>query len=206
MGHKRILVVEDNEDHRRILIHRLRQIGQFEIVEAQQGQEALDLVTVGPLDLIVLDMRLPVIDGWEVTRRIRVLPLPICAVPILACTGYALPGDEERIRAVGCNDYIAKPLVGLQALKEKVKYLLAERGSAGDERQPTEKQPQSNKDVKDESLRPPGKELKDSDRGVLYASYDFLASDLCADLSHRAAPSAKLIHSLSAPRPVSFKR
>jgi CheY-like chemotaxis protein len=59
MRPKRILVVEDNEDHRRILVHRLRQIGQFEVVEAQQGQEALDLVTGGPLNLIVLDMRLP---------------------------------------------------------------------------------------------------------------------------------------------------
>jgi len=206
MGHKRILVVEDNEDHRQILIHRLRQIGQFEIVEAQQGQEALDLVTAGPLDLIVLDMRLPVIDGWEVTRRIRLLPLPACAVPILACTGYALPGDEAKVRTVGCDDYIAKPLVGLQALKEKVEQLLTRQGSAGQDEQLTEKPPQRNQGVEDESLRLPGKELKDSDRGVLYASYDFRASDLCADLPYRVAPGAKPIHSLSAPRLVSCKR
>jgi two-component system cell cycle response regulator DivK len=122
---KRILIVDDDPDHRRILVYRLRKIGQFEIVEAQNGQEALNVVSQEWLDLVVLNIGMPILDGWETIRRIRAMSQPACAVPVIAHTAYALPEDEPKALNAGCDDYLAKPVIDVALLEQKVRRLLA---------------------------------------------------------------------------------
>ena len=95
MSRKRILVVEDNEDNRRILLYRLRKIGDFDIVETANGAEAVAAVESNPPDLIFMDLKMPVMDGWEATRRIRALDAGR-AIPIIALTAQAMAGDEQK--------------------------------------------------------------------------------------------------------------
>ena len=120
MTRKKILIVEDNEDNRHILIYRLRKIGDFEIKEAQNGQEALAIIAQDPPDLLFLDLKLPILDGWETARRIRAMPSPMKDLPIIALTAQAMVGDEEKALAAGCSDYIAKPIIDSSIVKEKV--------------------------------------------------------------------------------------
>ena len=125
MSRKRILVVEDNEDNRHILVYRLRKIGDFDIIEATHGQEALDLIAQNPPDLMFLDLKLPVLDGWETARRIRTMEGPVKNLPIIALTAQAMVGDEEKALAAGCDDYISKPIVDASVVKEKLERLLS---------------------------------------------------------------------------------
>ena len=125
MSRKKIMVVEDNEDNRHILVYRLRKIGDFDIKEVQHGQEALDLIAQDPPDLLFLDLKLPVLDGWETARRIRAMSGPARDIPIIALTAQAMVGDEEKALAAGCDDYIAKPIVDSNIVKEKVLHLLS---------------------------------------------------------------------------------
>ncbi len=125
MNRKKILVVEDNEDNRHILVYRLRKIGDFEIFEASHGQEALDIIAHDPPDLIFLDLKLPILDGWETARRIRAMSGSIKTLPIIALTAQAMVGDEEKALAAGCNDYIAKPIVDSKIVKEKIDRFLS---------------------------------------------------------------------------------
>lgn len=121
---KRILVVEDNLDNRRILVYRLKRIGDFEIIEANNGQEALDIVQTPPApDLIFMDLKMPVMDGWEATRRIRALDVGR-SIPIIALTAQAMAGDEQKALAAGCDDYLAKPIVDPNIVKVKLERLL----------------------------------------------------------------------------------
>lgn len=123
---KRILVVEDNVDNRRILVYRLRRIGDFEIIEASNGEEALEIVqTDPPPDLVFMDLKMPVMDGWEATRRIRSLDLGR-HIPIIALTAQAMAGDEQKALAAGCDDYLAKPIVDPNVVRVKVERLLGE--------------------------------------------------------------------------------
>ena len=125
MAGKRILVVEDNLDNRRILVYRLKRIGDFEILEASNGQEALDMVEAPPPpDLIFMDLKMPVMDGWEATRRIRALDLGR-HIPIIALTAQAMAGDEQKALAAGCDDYLAKPIVDPNVVRIKMERLLA---------------------------------------------------------------------------------
>lgn len=126
MGRKKILVVEDNEDNRHILVYRLRKIGDFEIREASHGQEALDLIVQDLPDLIFLDLKLPILDGWETARQIRQMQGPACEIPIIALTAQAMVGDEEKALEAGCDDYIAKPIIDANLVKEKVERLLVQ--------------------------------------------------------------------------------
>ncbi len=119
MSLKRILVVEDNEDNRRILLYRLKKIGEFEIVEAANGEEAVAAVEAGAPDLIFMDLKMPVMDGWEATRRIRALAVG-ATIPIIALTAQAMAGDEQKALANGCNDYLAKPVVDPELVREKI--------------------------------------------------------------------------------------
>jgi len=126
MATKRILVVEDNLDNRRILVYRLKRLGDYDIVEANNGQEALDIVqTAPPPDLIFMDLKMPVMDGWEATRRIRALDVGR-SIPIIALTAQAMAGDEQKALAAGCDDYLAKPIVDPNIVKIKIERLLGE--------------------------------------------------------------------------------
>ena len=125
MAAKRILVVEDNLDNRRILVYRLKRIGDFEIVEASNGEEALAIVQTPPApDLIFMDLKMPVMDGWEDTKKIRLLQFGK-AIPIIALTAQAMAGDEQKALAAGCDDYLAKPIVDLSVVRTKMERLLS---------------------------------------------------------------------------------
>jgi two-component system, cell cycle response regulator DivK len=104
---KRILVVEDTEDNRRILRDLLTRAG-FDLIEATDGESGVSMATAHRPDLILMDIQLPVFDGYEATRRIKANP-ETKDIPIIAVTSYALSGDESKAIAAGCNGYVAKP-------------------------------------------------------------------------------------------------
>ena len=104
---KCILVVEDQEDNRQILRDLLGNAG-YELTEAENGEEAIAAVAKRRPDLILMDIQLPVMDGYAATRRIRTNP-GLKSVPIIAVTSYALAGDEDKARAAGCDGYVSKP-------------------------------------------------------------------------------------------------
>jgi two-component system cell cycle response regulator DivK len=118
---KRILVVEDQEDNRRI-VRDLLTATDFEVIEAEDGEQALAAVAKQRPDLILMDIQLPVLDGYEVTRRLKADP-SLTAIPIIAVTSYALSGDEEKARAAGCNDFVPKPFSPRQLLAKIRQYL-----------------------------------------------------------------------------------
>ncbi len=120
---KKILVVEDNEDNRRILVYRLRKIGDFEIFEARDGLEAVEMTATNTPDLIFMDLKMPVMDGWEATKRIRQSAAGRW-VAIIALTPQAMAGEEQKALAIGCDDYLSKPIVDPELIREKVEQLL----------------------------------------------------------------------------------
>jgi two-component system, cell cycle response regulator DivK len=104
---KRILVVEDTENNRRILNDLLTRSG-FEVIEANDGEKGVAMASERKPDLILMDIQLPIVDGYEATRRIKSDPA-LREIPIIAVTSYALSGDEAKARAAGCDGYVAKP-------------------------------------------------------------------------------------------------
>src|SRR6201984_3232583 len=104
---KRVLVVEDQEDNRQILRDLLANVG-YEMIEARDGEEALIAARTQSPDLILMDIQLPVLDGYEATRRIKAQS-DLRHIPIIVVTSYALSGDEAKARAAGCDAYVAKP-------------------------------------------------------------------------------------------------
>ena len=118
----KILLVEDNEMNRDMLSRRLSRKG-FEIVIAVDGRQGVEMGVKGGYDLILMDMSLPEIDGWEATRQIRATPEG-ASVPIIALTAHAMAGDREKALAAGCNDYDTKP-IELPRLLEKIEAVLA---------------------------------------------------------------------------------
>lgn len=117
----KILLVEDNEMNRDMLSRRLARKG-YDIEIAVDGRQGAELGIRGGYDLILMDMSLPEIDGWEATRQIRAAPSG-AAVPIIALTAHAMAGDREKALAAGCNDYDTKP-IELPRLLEKIEALL----------------------------------------------------------------------------------
>ena len=111
---KRILVIEDQEDNRRILRDLLSTAG-YDLIEAVNGEEGVELAQTERPDLILMDIQLPVIDGYEATRQIR-SHAAVKLIPIVAVTSYALSGDEAKARAAGCDGYVAKPFSPRQLL------------------------------------------------------------------------------------------
>jgi two-component system cell cycle response regulator DivK len=111
---KRILIVEDTEDNRRILRDLLTNAG-FDVIEATDGERGVAAAKEERPDLILMDIQLPVIDGYEATRRIKA-DSASGKIPIIAVTSYALSGDEEKTRNAGCDGYIAKPFSPRQIL------------------------------------------------------------------------------------------
>ena len=118
---RRILVVEDQEDNRQILRDLLAS-ADYEMDEAENGQEALDAVVRQRPDLILMDIQLPIMDGYEATRRIKANP-EWKAIPIIVVTSYALSGDAEKARAAGCDDYVTKPYSPRQLLAKIREFL-----------------------------------------------------------------------------------
>jgi two-component system cell cycle response regulator DivK len=117
----KILLVEDNEMNRDMLSRRLARRG-FEVVIAVDGQQGVDLAgTIAP-DVILMDMSLPVIDGWEATRRIKADPATQ-KIPVIALTAHAMAGDREQAMAAGCDDYDTKP-IDLERLLPKIQRFL----------------------------------------------------------------------------------
>ena len=104
---KCILVVEDQVDNRQILRDLLTSAG-FDLVEAENGKEAIAFAQASRPDLILMDIQLPILDGYEATRHIKADP-DLKSIPIIVVTSYALSGDEEKARLAGCDDYVAKP-------------------------------------------------------------------------------------------------
>ncbi len=104
---KRILVVEDQADNRQILQDLLTSVG-YEIIHAESGVEAVTMAATQRPDLILMDIQLPLLDGYEATRRIKSDP-ELRGIPIIVVTSYALSGDEPKARAAGCDDYVTKP-------------------------------------------------------------------------------------------------
>jgi two-component system cell cycle response regulator DivK len=118
---KRILVVEDDADNRFIVVKVLTREG-YEVQEASDGRHALDLARTTHPDLIVMDLALPHVDGWEVSRRLKTDP-ESADIPIIALTAFAMRGDEERAREAGCDGYLSKPCRP-QTIRETVRRLL----------------------------------------------------------------------------------
>ncbi len=104
---KRILVIEDQEDNRRILRDLLTSAG-YELIEAVTGEEGVTLAETQRPDLILMDIQLPGLDGYEATRRIKAIPA-LRQIPIIAVTSYALSGDDAKALAAGCDAYVTKP-------------------------------------------------------------------------------------------------
>jgi two-component system cell cycle response regulator DivK len=118
---KHILVVEDQEDNRRILRDLLLS-ADYELTEVENGEQALAAVAKQRPDLILMDIQLPIMDGYEATRRLKADP-SFAAIPIIAVTSYALSGDEAKARAAGCDDFVPKPFSPRQLLAMIRKYL-----------------------------------------------------------------------------------
>jgi len=117
----KILLVEDNEMNRDMLSRRLARKG-YGIVCAVDGAQGVVMATTEAPDLILMDMSLPVMDGWEATRRIKAAAATR-AIPVIALTAHAMDGDEQKARDAGCDDYDTKP-IDLPRLLSKIQALL----------------------------------------------------------------------------------
>jgi CheY-like chemotaxis protein len=122
----RILLVEDNEMNRDMLSRRLIRKG-YEVVVAIDGQQGVDMARSHNPDLILMDMSLPVLDGWEATRLLKADDATR-HIPVIALTAHAMTGDEDKAKEAGCNEYDTKP-VELPRLLGKIEALLAQKGS-----------------------------------------------------------------------------
>ena len=120
----KILLVEDNEMNRDMLSRRLER-KEFEVAIAIDGQEGVNMASSESPDLILMDLSLPVIDGWEATRQIKADPATQ-TIPVIALTAHAMAGDEQKALAAGCDDYDTKP-VNFSRLLAKIETLLGAR-------------------------------------------------------------------------------
>ena len=127
----KVLLIEDNEMNRDMLSRRLIKRG-YEVVMAIDGQQGIDMAVSEKPDLILLDMSLPVVDGWEAAKQIKANPLSAKA-PLIALTAHAMAADRERAMSAGCDDFDTKP-VELPRLLGKMETLLKARGIAPPEK------------------------------------------------------------------------
>jgi two-component system cell cycle response regulator DivK len=124
----RVLYVEDNDDNIYLLARRLSRNG-YDVLVARDGQSAIDMALAEAPDLILMDLNLPVIDGWEVTRRLKAMT-EMKDIPIIALTSHAMAGDREKALAAGCDDYDTKP-IDFSRLQAKMMVLMP--GNKSDE-------------------------------------------------------------------------
>jgi CheY-like chemotaxis protein len=125
----KLLLVEDNEESRDGLSRHLRRKG-FEVLTAADGRQGLDAARSGTPDLVLMDMSLPVLDGWEATRQLKADPQTL-HIPVIALTAHAMAGDREKALAAGCDDYDTKP-VEFSRLLGKIEALLGGASPAGE--------------------------------------------------------------------------
>lgn len=117
----RILLVEDNEMNRDMLSRRLQRKG-YDVVITMDGEAGVTMAASERPDLILMDMSLPVLDGWEATRRLKGMP-ETAAIPVIALTSHAMAGDREKAMGAGCDDFDTKP-VDIERLLVKIEALL----------------------------------------------------------------------------------
>ncbi len=122
----KILLIEDNQMNRDMLSRRLTRKG-YEVVIAVDGEQGMATARSEAPDLILMDMSLPVLDGWEATRQLKSAP-ETQAIPVIALTAHAMAGDREKAVEAGCNDYDTKP-IEMPRLLEKIEALLGEKAS-----------------------------------------------------------------------------
>jgi len=123
----KILYVEDEEMNYDMLSRRLKRKG-YQVVTAVDGEEGIAMARSETPDLILMDMSLPVLDGWEATRRLKSAP-ETRSIPIIALTAHAMAGDREKALEAGCDDYDTKP-IELPRLLAKIEMLLSRRGAS----------------------------------------------------------------------------
>lgn len=116
---KKILVIEDNENNLYLIRFILQKSG-FEVLDAKNGLDGVEAATTNEVDIIIMDIQLPDIDGLEATRRIRAAGITL---PIVALTSYALPGDREKALEAGCTGYLTKPINPETVVTEIQSYL-----------------------------------------------------------------------------------
>lgn len=117
----KILIVEDNEMNRDMLSRRLKRRG-YDLVMAVDGEQGMEMAQSEAPDLILMDMSLPLLDGWEATRRLKAMS-QTCSIPVIALTAHAMAGDQQKAMEAGCDDYDTKP-IDLNRLMEKIQSLL----------------------------------------------------------------------------------
>ncbi|MBK8988012.1 MAG: response regulator [Chloroflexi bacterium] len=123
----RILIVEDDDMLQEILAERLNLRG-YGVEVASNGQEGVDLALAHHPDIILMDMRMPVLDGWEATRKLKAQP-ETCMIPVIALTAHSLVGDREESLAAGCDEYEPKP-VNFERLLRKIEQLVGSEASS----------------------------------------------------------------------------
>jgi two-component system cell cycle response regulator DivK len=121
----KILIVEDNDMNLDMLSRRLVRKG-FDVEAARDGQAGVDAAAAGDPDLILMDMSLPILDGWEATRRIKANP-DTSSIPVVALTAHAMASDREKAMAAGCDDFYTKP-IELPGLLDIISALLGKQG------------------------------------------------------------------------------
>ncbi len=117
---KKVLIVEDVDLNRDLVVQLLED--QYQVIEAINGQEGLEVAERERPDLILMDLSLPVMDGWEATRRLKAND-DLRSIPVIALTAHAMVGDKEKALAAGCNDYLVKPLDEDELMAKIEKYL-----------------------------------------------------------------------------------
>ena len=122
---KRVLIVEDVELNRDLLVQLLEE--DYELLTATNGAAGVELAERERPDLILMDLSLPVVDGWEATRRIKANPA-LRHIPIIALTAHAMMGDEDKARAAGCDDYLSKPIDEDLLFEKLVRFLGEDQG------------------------------------------------------------------------------
>ena len=117
---KKVLVVEDVDYNRDLLVQLLED--KYQVIEAVNGQEGVELAERERPELILMDLSLPIMDGWEATKRIKANN-ELCSIPVIALTAHAMVGDQEKALAAGCDDYLVKPLNEDILMAKIAKYL-----------------------------------------------------------------------------------
>ena len=117
---KKVLIVEDVDFNRDLVVQLLED--DYQMIEAVNGQEGLEIAEQERPDLILMDLSLPVMDGWEATRRLKAND-DLRSIPVIARTAHAMKGDEEKALEAGCQDYVVKPLDEEELMEKIAKYL-----------------------------------------------------------------------------------